>query len=181
MLDNYCYYCSKKQDDVYLTNHKDIKDCYKKESSLHMNDRWHRLWCEYIATIICIYSGRGSLSYEMDALRWFRVNILETNEEYINLINLYNVVGPLLAKKLEVSFKDNNDALIYYNSFIKPVICMIIKGKMEEINNNQDIYYRKAVEIYFDMVKELVNKYINTIIIGDKYNELDYGYNYKTR
>lgn len=156
---------------VSLFKHDDIKPCYDKvRSSIH-NDIWHRMWCEYIATIICLYVGLGVNSKEIETLRWFRTNIMEKDPEYSKLINDYQVLGKLIARRLDQELDAYNIANSYFVSYIKPVIKLIDKGRNEP-QEKADVYYRKAIEIYSEMVKTLQNDFVN-ITIGDNYNNPD--------
>ena len=165
-----------KQLEVSLFKHDDIRDCYDITSTLYHNERWHRMWCEFIATIICMYAGIGINSPEMETLRWFRANIMEKDYEYHKLINDYKYVGKLIAYKLINRFSEYNTAHSYFVSYIKPVVNLIEKGRQYNQSQKSSSYYREAIDIYSSMILLLQREFV-TFIIGDNYNNPE-GLNY---
>ena len=102
----------------------------------------------YLTTAMCHILGYSDDCYILEALRGFRRWYLNGNPDYEYLLDEYNIIGPIISKKL-ISDPDGYDvANMMKNDFITPAISFMIEERYEE-----------ATHTYIDMTNILKDKY----------------------
>lgn len=118
----------------------------------------------FITTVLCNVLGLPDNHETLNTLRNFRDNILQKDESYKEILQVYDSIGPMVADKI---MKDDNReeiALDLYKSSLLPIV--------EEVNNNN---YNRAIKHYLYMTLFLVSDYN----LRDTYNalkEVDFGF-----
>ena len=107
----------------------------------------------YITTYIVNVLGLGEESREYKTIQNLRDDTLETDSYYDGVLDVYDFVGPVVAVELseDKEFGMQN-CEIALESFIIPTCDAYEKGRTEE-----------AVDIYMQMIKELMKVYGVTI------------------
>lgn len=146
-LDNYCKY------DYKVSNCPFYKEYGPYESSS----------C-FITTVTCNILGKNDNDPVMEKLRDFRNNVLQKNEEYYEILKLYDVIGPMIANNLM------NDA---EKELFTPILYPILE-RITKLIDKKD--YESAIEKYRVMTLLLINRYD----LKHLFNEIaddDFGYN----
>ena len=168
MDSNKMYYCEKKYERVSpcaaacdgFTKAYSRRDAESK--SLRENSTSSSSGC-FITTIVCNILGYADNVSYLKALRYFRNEVLQKDEKFKSLLATYDVVGPIISKKLE---QDENKKKIYLNLFnlcIKKV-CKLVELKKDD----------EAIELYKDMTNLLIQGYgINETYSEDYLNNMD--------
>lgn len=169
------YYCDSKGEDHYACDPKCYNFCeafgrsnsaranmfdnsrnHCSSSSSSYEDSSYSL-C-YLTTAMCNILGYKDDDYYLQTLRNFRDNILQNNSKYIPLLNMYDIIGPEIAYKLN---KDTNKEIIakhLFNGYITKAVDAINEEKIQE-----------AVNIYIAMTHTLADRYninINILYIS---------------
>ena len=105
----------------------------------------------YITTACCNIFRLDDDNYYLTTLRAFRNNIMKKNEKYHKMLVLYDIVGPVISKCL---IKDKDKTNVAMEVMIQ------VNNACNAINNNE---YDKAVDIYYNMTKNLAFRYGITI------------------
>ena len=131
---------------------------------------WYEEWKkrQYIVTAICQKLFPGMQVPEMEIAKNFRIN-LEQNPNMFDLLERYDIVGPVLAEIVK-----NNEQLArdIYAKIIVPATTLILQGKTNQ-----------ALKMYIEMVRELIstNKdvvqpYLDIYDIAKTAGEINYNY-----
>lgn len=110
---------------------------------------------------MCDILGYEDDCYVLNTLRDFRDNYMMQNEEYLPLLEDYNVVGPIISDKLSKDKdKDFNAKLMLYFYILPAIRC---------IKNNEN---DNAIELYKDMTINLMHKYDvdRNLLVSEKKN-----------
>lgn len=116
----------------------------------------------YITTIVCEILGKNDNDNTLETLRKFRDNFLQKNRKYFGLLITYDIIGPIIAKKIREDENKEQIASNLYNLGIKKVA--------EYIDNNEN---EKAISLYTNMTQLLIDGYqirkpaINKVIVND--------------
>lgn len=102
----------------------------------------------YITTAMCYILGEEDDCDTLETLRSFRDNYMMNHEEYLPLLEDYDVVGPIIAEKLYDDEKGTILANIINNNFIR-----------EAIEAIEDKAYDAAIDTYKNMTLFLMNCY----------------------
>lgn len=101
----------------------------------------------FITTVTCSILGKEDNDLVMQKLRNFRNNVLQKNEEYYEILKLYDVIGPIIANKL---INDSEKELF------TPVLYSALSNITKLIDKE---YYELAIEKYRVMTLLLINRY----------------------
>ena len=161
------YYCDKKGEYHYATDSKCYSFCeaYSRSNSSRQNmfdnSNGHQGSGCYLTTIMCKLLEYPDNNYYLNTLRGFRDNIMKPNPKYIPLLITYDMVGPMIARELELDKNGKTIAKVFFDRYITKAVSAIEEGK----NND-------AINIYKAMTETLANNYnINMNIINiNKYN-----------
>ena len=165
------YWCSRKGEDHYACDPKCYSFCeaYGRSNSaranMYENSRNHSggSGC-YLTTIMCEILGYPDNNYYLQTLRNFRDKTMKLNIKYIPLLLTYDIVGPIIADKLNKDPEKEIIAQIFFNKYIIPSVNAINEEKTET-----------AINTYVAMTNALAEKYnINTNIIMPNISEEDY-------
>lgn len=102
----------------------------------------------YLTTITCEILGKNDDDYVLKTMRQFRDNVMSKDSKYYSILMDYDVMGPLIAYKMN---NDNNKEKMaegLYNNTLIP-IAKDIERKL----------YSNAVKKYQTMTKELIRYY----------------------
>ncbi len=150
-----------------VTNEEISEEHYKKWCS-----GWNHLECEdykkeedskssflcYLTTIVCNILGFADDVSYLQMLRHLRNDILQKDEQYKEVLATYDIVGPIIAKKLSEEEHKNQIALNLLNLGIKPV-CELLELKKD----------KEAIQLYKDMTNILIQGYGITEKIDQEY------------
>lgn len=116
----------------------------------------------FLTTMICRLLNYEDDNIYLNTMRSLRSDVLQKNEKYKPLLVEYDIVGPIIAKRmyecyLNVPFDTIKLVKLYFENFIKP-ICNLIDSKK----------YIQAINQYKVMVLELesifsINQTITTL------------------
>ena len=148
-------------------------DCAK----LNLNDqnKWGEFWCGerghyypgsdsicsyfvargdggggcYLTTIVVHCLGYDDYCQYLQKLRHFRDEVMKKDEKYEDLLQEYNLVGPILAQSIEADENKRILAERLLQKYISPVCDLLDWGKHDQ-----------AVALYKEMVAELEAKYM---------------------
>ena len=118
----------------------------------------------FITTAVVNIYGYSDNCEILTILREFRNNVLQKSQFGIELLKEYDVVGPIISKKL---YEDKNNTLVIYkllSAYLYPIVEYIKKKD-----------YNKAVDEYIHMINYLkvtYNVFINS-------NEYEYDFSVK--
>lgn len=118
----------------------------------------------YVSSRIMDILGISENDYIYEVIEDMKDNTLENNDQYIGLLSLYDIVGPMIANELE---NDQEYGLmnceIAFENFIMPTCELYEDGLLDE-----------AVSKYVEMVEELMTNYGLDLeeILYNKENEL---------
>lgn len=118
----------------------------------------------FITTVACDILGEKDNSEVLNNLRNFRDNYLQKNEDYSEILKMYDTIGPMLASRLMMDDNKEELAKELYDNTLKPISDLVTEGKNA-----------RAVKHYMYMTLYLVSMYG----YKDEYNELNsnnYGY-----
>ncbi len=110
----------------------------------------------FITTAVVEILGMKDDSPILESLRFMRGNHMQDNPEYRDLLMLYDVVGPVLAKAIKA---DENRRSVAEDIFVylKKATKFIALDCFDE-----------AIQLYRDMTEALMNKYDVKYCIGDE-------------
>lgn len=149
------YWCSFKSEYRYADEQECWKYCtaYNRSDSVaesarrYSRDSQKSTGC-FITTALCKILNMADDNIYLNTLRKFRNNYLQKNTEGDDILMNYDVIGPRICESLD----NDNDKLIkasiLFSNFIVPAVNAIM--------NNE---YGKAIRIYTDMTKGLVQFY----------------------
>lgn len=110
---------------------------------------FHRKLC-YITTAVCTSLGKGQDCYELNVLRDYRDQYLESTPEGHSLVEEYYDIAPTIVKRMA---KEPDSSRLYgelYDQYLKPCITHIEEHRMEDCRT-----------LYSQMVTELKARYMN--------------------
>jgi len=102
----------------------------------------------FITTVTCEILGFPDNHETLNTLRAFRDNVLQKDEQYAEILKVYDAIGPMVAYSLKRDKDSEKIAFDLYNSSILPIV--------ESIKNNN---YDRAVKHYLYMTLFLVSEY----------------------
>lgn len=117
----------------------------------------------FITTVTCDILGKDDNDLVMQKLRNFRNNILQKNEEYYEILKLYDSIGPIIANNLI------NDP---EKEIFTPLLYSILE-KITKLIDKSD--YESAIEKYIVMTLLLVNRYNLKHLFNNMIDD-NYGY-----
>ena len=102
----------------------------------------------YLTTIMCHLLDYPDDNYYLNTLRRFRDNFMKKDSKYFPLLITYDIIGPIIAKKLGEDSNGKEIALAYFNNYIIPSTTAIEEKK-----------YETAINIYKEMTYKLAEYY----------------------
>lgn len=115
----------------------------------------------YITTILCNILGMKDNNYYLETLRKFRNYYMQINPNHLPLLVEYDIVGPIISKKILEDPSKEQLANKLFEQIIKKCVTLI--------ENKQ---YDNAIKVYITMTEELKQAYnLNNIIISQ--NDID--------
>ena len=163
------YWCESKGEDHYATDSRCYSFCeaYSRSDScranMYDNSRSHQGGGCYITTIVCKILNYSDNNYYLNTLRKFRDNVMQKNPNYIGHLMTYDIVGPVIAKKLEEDKNGKEIAQCMFSRYITRSVIAIEEHK-----------YNDAINIYVAMTDALANIYnIDTNIIMPNINKVE--------
>lgn len=130
------------RDDVY---YKYCKNNYK-NCSIYMQNK-PQSGC-YLTTITCNILGKQDNDRVLNNIRMFRNNILQKEQKYEEILKNYDIMGPIISKKLISDPNKKEIASNLYNNFLN-----IISNQIE----NRE--YESAINAYWMMTSFLIMWY----------------------
>ena len=167
VIDN-MYWCEKRKERVsacsvacsYFT--KAYKRDDKISESLRKNTNESSSGC-FITTIVVNTLGYSDNVSYLKTLRYFRDNVLQKSEKFKNILATYDVIGPIISKKIENDKNKNQICLNLFDLCIKKVCKLIELNKEDE-----------AIDLYKNMTNLLIEGYNIKQSINDNYlNNMD--------
>lgn len=162
------YWCEKRKERVsacsvacsYFT--KAYKRDDKISESLRKNTNESSSGC-FITTIVVNTLGYSDNVSYLKTLRYFRDNVLQKSEKFKNILATYDVIGPIISKKIENDKNKNQICLNLFDLCIKKVCKLIELNKEDE-----------AIDLYKNMTNLLIEGYNIKQNINDNYlNNMD--------
>lgn len=163
------FYCEKKSERHLATDPSCRRSCYAyKRSNSAINNaidfsKSHSSSGCYLTTIMCKILNYPDNCYYLQMLRTFRDTVMKTNINYYPLLYTYDVIGPIIANKLEHDPNRIEIANVMFSKYIINAVTAIEESKEKE-----------AINTYIAMTNALGEKYnIDTSIIMPNINELN--------
>ena len=102
----------------------------------------------YITTIVCNILGKEDNAKCLQILRNFRDNVLQKADKYKPILATYDIVGPIIADKIE---NDPSKEQIAFSTFTHGIkkVCELLEEKKEE----------DAISLYMYMTDLLIQRY----------------------
>jgi len=150
------YYCTKKGDyvnsDVYYRYCRNYSydECpiYKQQDSSGC----------YLTTIVCKVLGKKDNDLVLNVMRNFRDNVLQTNPDYYDILRDYDMIGPSIAKAIELDENNKQLSSGLYNNNLSEICKAIMCGEEN-----------MAVDSYLSMTSGLIDYYG----LREEYDNLD--------
>ena len=163
------YWCSKKGEDRYASDARCGNFCeaysrsnYSRQNMYDVSKNASSSGC-YLTTMMCQLLGFKDDNYYLNTLRSFRDNVMKKNGEYIPLLITYDVVGPMIAKKLGEDKHGREIAQVFFQEYITKSVAAIEEEKNKE-----------AINIYIAMTDALAERYnVNTTFIRPNIEDID--------
>ena len=167
--DNGKFWCSEQGEDRYACDAKCRSFCeaygrsnYSRQNMYDVSASASNSGC-YLTTMMCQLLGYKDDNYYLNTLRHFRDNVMKTNDEYIPLLIVYDVVGPIISKKLANDEFGEVIAKVYFDEYITKSVQAI------ENDRNQE-----AINIYIAMTDSLAKRYgIDTTFVRPNIKNID--------
>ena len=167
--DNGKFWCSEQGEDRYACDAKCRSLCeaygrsnYSRQNMYDVSASASNSGC-YLTTMMCQLLGYKDDNYYLNTLRHFRDNVMKTNDEYIPLLIVYDVVGPIISKKLANDEFGEVIAKVYFDEYITKSVQAI------ENDRNQE-----AINIYIAMTDSLAKRYgIDTTFVRPNIKNID--------
>ena len=86
----------------------------------------------YLTTMVSTILGQDDKGYVLTTLRNFRKSVLQQDSTYKQLLVEYDIIGPILAKRLENDSRREMIARNLYENILKKVLENLEKGNKEE-------------------------------------------------
>ncbi len=162
------YWCSRKGEDRYACDSRcyDFCEAYGRSNysrqNMYETSKNAGSSC-YLTTMMCQLLGYKDDNYYLNTLRSFRDNVMKKNGEYIPLLITYDVIGPVIAKKLANDSHGKEIAEVFFQQYITKSVEAIEEEK------NKD-----AINIYIAMTNALAERYeINTTFVKPDIKDID--------
>ena len=152
LVKNGTFYCNKMR--RYVSPKESSCNTYFKKRDRNRPLRLNKSSNCYITTAVVTILGYEDNCEKLETLRNFRDNYMKKHEEYLPLLEDYNIVGPLISERLEQDEKRLKIALTV-NNFIDAAIDAINdKEYIAAIHNyeNMTYYLMDLYEIDFDLL-----------------------------
>ena len=104
----------------------------------------HAIPRRYVTTAVCDVLNLEETDEYLSVFDEVCSNYMESNEEYEKLLNIYDVVGPIISECIYSSDDSERVAKIALETGIKPAYDLVKEGKNDS-----------AIEVYCDMIKDL--------------------------
>ncbi len=117
----------------------------------------------FITTIICDILNNEDNNEIMNTLRNFRDNVLQENEEYYDILKLYDSIGPIISKLLCNDENREELSKVVLENILKPICIMIKEHKYDDAAEAYRVMTLKFISYY--KLKKKYNK-----IVDDNYN-----------
>lgn len=149
------YWCESKGEKIYAN----MQECWNYCNAYNRSDsvaRSYRKYSEmhqsndgcFITTITCEILGMDDKNVFLNSLRAFRKNVLQKNKETLKILEEYDFIGPLIAKKLR---NDKDRLKIAENLFVNTIVPVCY--------NTDNGNYNNAIKLYLEMTKSLITNY----------------------
>ena len=137
------YYCNK-------VKHNVPYETYIKYCTEYSYDDCPNYTACYISTIVCNELGEKKAINSLKTLKYLRYNILEKNKKYNDILDIYDVVGPIIFNNIIEESKEKKKQIVsnLYNLCIEKVSKLIELKKVDD-----------AIELYKSMTNLLVEGY----------------------
>ena len=163
------YWCERKGEDRYASDAKCSSFCeaysrsdYSRQNMFDISRSAGSSGC-YLTTIMCQLLGYSDDNYYLNKLRYFRDNVMKKSGEYIPLLVVYDVVGPIISRKLASDEYGPSIAKVYFDEYITKSVQAIEEEKNQE-----------AINIYIAMTDSLAERYgINTTFVKPDIKDID--------
>ena len=109
----------------------------------------------YITTILCNRLGYDDHCDELETLRNFRNSVLQKDIKYQDILYEYDVVGPEIAKELQIEDIFIVKALFF--RFIQPIVHLLKEDKSEEAIQKY-AFMTKSLEEYYGITFDFSKK-----------------------
>lgn len=139
------FYCTKMR--RYVKTNEPSCNTYFKKRDKNRPLQSNRSNC-YITTAVVNILGYEDNCQTLEDLRHFRDNYMKKHEEYLPLLEEYDIVGPLISEKLE---KDQNKEKI-----AKFILDIFIQEALDAIKDKE---YKAAINTYENMTYFLMDIY----------------------
>ena len=162
------YWCEQKGEDRYACDARCSNFCEAYSRSDYSRKNMFEISKDanstcYLTTIMCKLLEYKDDNYYLNKLRYFRDNVMKTNGEYIPLLIVYDVIGPMISKKLANDEHGKEIAQVYFNKYITKSVEAIEEEKNKE-----------AINIYIAMTNSLAERYgINTTFIKPNIKDIN--------
>ena len=112
----------------------------------------------YLTTMMCNILKMPDDNPFLNKMRNFRNNYLQKDEKYREILVQYDIIGPMIASKLNNDKKRVEIAATYFYTYIKQIIKYLDSKE-----------YEKAIVLYIDMTSNLISYYnLGIIKISDE-------------
>ena len=163
------YWCERKGKDVYATDSKCSSYCYGYSKGEECMKNKYNVSADagssgcYLTTMMCQLLGFEDDNYYLNKLRYFRDNVMKKSGEYIPLLIVYDVVGPIISKKLANDEYGEVIAKVYFDEYITKAVHAIEEEKNKE-----------AINVYIAMTDSLAKRYgIDTTFVRPDIKDID--------
>lgn len=163
------YWCSGRGEDHFATDSKCNYFCEaysrsnSERSNMYNNSKEYQYSGCYLTTIICKILNFEDDNYYLNTLRHFRDDVMKNNVNYIPLLITYDLVGPIISRRLEDDKHREFIAKSLFEDYIKKAVKAV-----EEKNNDL------ATNIYVEMTNVLATRYkVNTNIVMPNIEDID--------
>ena len=102
----------------------------------------------FITTVTCHILDKKDDDVVMNGLRKFRDEVLQKDEKYAEILQNYDIVGPMIANELMKDENKEKIAEVVYDHVLTPISELVEKGEND-----------KAVEAYYQMTLLFINYY----------------------
>ena len=115
----------------------------------------------HIVTALTELLGLPEKDGILDVFRSFRANILEKDPEYKEMLKIYDVVGPKIAKEMKKDYSDGKDKEMIMETYdlIMVPIARLIKEDSSIDKNTKEKNKLEAIRRYTEITKELMKYY----------------------
>lgn len=160
-----CYIDTSKRQDVLYDQYGNLycKNYYESCPRYQSINGYQSGGC-FITTVTCEILDKKDDDKVMNGLRKFRDDVLQKDEKYAEILQNYDVVGPIIANKLKEDENKEKIAETVYESVLTPIAALVEDGEDE-----------KAVEAYYQMTLLFIN-YYGLLTPYNYIAEHDFGY-----